>query len=230
VNIAQHLEVAARRHGGRLALIAGDRQWTYRELDEAASALAGGLAGLGLEPGERLGLHLPNWPEFVLAYYAAQKVGLVTLSLNVTYKAEKLEYILRDAAASAVITAAPVAASLPATSRTPSVRHTLDARDLGSLTGRPVRALDLDRDQTAAILYTSATTGRPKGVMLTHGNTVSNAYATVHHLRMTPEDRGLCAVPLFHCFGQNFIMNALVTAGARSCSRSASCPPSTSAP
>ena len=201
MNIAQHLEVAARRHADRLALIAGDRQWTYAELDEAASALAGGLAGLGLQPGERLGLHLPNWPEFVLAYYAAQKVGLVPLSLNVTYKAEKLEYILRDAAASAVITAAPVAANLPATNRTPSVRHTLDARDLGSLTGRPVRALDLDRDQTAAILYTSATTGRPKGVMLTHGNTVSNAYATVHHLRMTPEDRGLCAVPLFHCHG-----------------------------
>lgn len=213
MNIAQHLEFTARRHAGRTALVAGDRQWTYRELDEAASALAGGLAGLALEPGERLGLHLPNCPEFVLAYYAAQKIGLVPLSLNVAYRTEEIEYILRDAAAAAVITAAPVAANLPATSRTPSVRHTLDARDLGSLTGRPAHALDLDRDQTAAILYTSATTGRPKGVMLTHGNIVSNTYATVHHLRMTPEDRGLCAVPLFHCFGQNFIMNALVTAG-----------------
>ena len=167
MNIAQHLEFTARRHAGRTALAAGDRQWTYRELDEAASALAGGLAGLGLEPGERLGLHLPNCPEFVLGYYAAQKIGLVPLSLNVAYRTEEVEYILRDAAASAVITAAPVAANLPATSRTPSVRHTLDARDLGSLTGRPAHALDLDRDQTAAILYTSATTRRPKGVMLT---------------------------------------------------------------
>jgi long-chain acyl-CoA synthetase len=163
VNIAQHLEVTARRHAGRTALAAGDR---HRELDEAASALAGGLAGLGLEPGERLGLHLPNCSEFVLAYYAAQKIGLVPLSLNVAYRTEEIEYILRDAAASAVITAAPVAANLPATSRTPSVRHTLDARDLESLTGRPAHALDLDRYQTA-ILYTSATTGRPKGVMLT---------------------------------------------------------------
>lgn len=149
----------------------------------------------------------------MLAYYAAQKVGLVPLSLNVSYGAEELEYILCDAAAAAVITASPVAANLPATSRTPSVRHTLTTKDLGSLAGPSVRALALDRDQTAAILYTSATTGRPNGVMLTHGNVVSDTYATVHHLRMTPEDRGLCAVPLFHCVGQNFIMNALVTCG-----------------
>jgi long-chain acyl-CoA synthetase len=68
VNIAQHLEVSARHHANRPALIAGERRWTYRELDEAASALAGGFAALGLKPGERLGLHLPNWPEFVLSY------------------------------------------------------------------------------------------------------------------------------------------------------------------
>jgi len=213
VNLAQHLEVSARHHANRPALIAGERRWTYRELDEAASTLAGGFAALGLKPGERLGLHLPNWPEFVLAYYAAQKIGLVPLSLNVTYKAEELEYILCDAEASAVITAAPAAANLPARGRVPSMRHLLEAKDLASLSGRPVRALDLDRDETAAILYTSATTGRPKGVMLTHGNIVSNAHATVHHLRMTPQDRGLCALPMFHCFGQNFILNALVTAG-----------------
>jgi len=78
----------------------------------------------------------------------------------------------------------------------------------------PLRAVDAERDDVAAVLYTSATTtGRPKGVMLTHANVVSNTYATVHHLGMTREDRGLCALPLFHCFGQNFIMNALVAAG-----------------
>jgi long-chain acyl-CoA synthetase len=83
-----------------------------------------------------------------------------------------------------------------------------------SLTGDPdLRAVECDRADTCAILYTSATTGRPKGVMLTHDNVVSNTFATTHHLRMTPDDRGLCALPLFHCFGQNFIMNALVAAG-----------------
>jgi long-chain acyl-CoA synthetase len=213
VNLAQLLERSARDHADRPALIAGERRWTYRQLDDEASALAAGFAGLGLAPGDRIGLHLPNSPEFALAYYAAQKIGLVPLSLNVTYRAEEIEYIIADAAASAVVTAGPVAPNLPGRERMPSIRHVIDARDLAGLRGKPVRALDLDRETTAAILYTSATTGRPKGVMLSHANVVSNAYATVHHLRMTPEDRGLCAVPMFHCFGQNFVMNSLVTAG-----------------
>ena len=213
MNVAQLLERSALYHGERTALVAGERRWTYRELDAAVSALAGGFAGLGLVPGDRLGLHLPNWPEFALAYYAAQKCGLVPLSLNVTYKADEIEYIVGDATPTAIITADPVAGNVPSRDRMPCVRHLLNAKDLASLRGTPRRALDLDRETTAAILYTSATTGRPKGVMLTHANVVSNAYATVHHLRMTADDRGLCALPMFHCFGQNAIMNSLVTAG-----------------
>lgn len=213
MNVAQLLEQSARDFGDRPALVAGGRQWTFRELDADASALAGGLAGLGLAPGERLGLHLPNSAEFALVYYAAQKAGLVPLSLNVTYRAEEIAYIVDDARASAVVTTGALAAHLPPRSAMPSVRHVLDAGALGGLRGKPRRALDRDREETAAILYTSATTGRPKGVMLSHANVVSNAWATVHHLRMRPEDRGLCAVPMFHCFGQNFVMNALVTAG-----------------
>src|SRR5207237_9040937 len=195
VNVAQLLERSALYHADRTALVAADRRWTYRELDAAVSALAGGLAGLGLQPGERLGLHLPNWPEFVLAYYAAQKCGLVPLSLNVTYKAEEIEYIVADATPAAVITAAPVAGNLPMRDRLPSVRHLLDAKDLASLRGAPRPALDVDREATAAILYTSATTGRPKGVMLTHGNVISSADGAVRHRPLTPADGGPAAVP-----------------------------------
>src|SRR5438445_528364 len=151
-----------------------------------------------------------------LVHHAAQKLGVVPLSLNVTYAPDEIAYIVGDATPKAIVTAAAVAASLPPRDRMPSVRRVLHAEDLASLEGaKPVHALDRDRDETAAILYTSATTGRPKGVMLTHANIVSNAYATVHHLGLTADDRGLCAVPMFHCFGQNFIMNALVTAGAQ---------------
>ncbi|MBI4609750.1 MAG: long-chain fatty acid--CoA ligase [Candidatus Rokubacteria bacterium] len=221
MNVAQMLERSAFYFADRPALVFRGRRWTYRELDREASALASGLRGLGLKPGERLGLHLPNWPEFVLTYYAAQKTGLVPLSLNVTYKADELAYLCQDGEVAGVVTADPVAGNLPPRASVPSVRHLIrvgspvgDAVDFAGLRGDPAfRALDLDRDETAAILYTSATTGRPKGVMLTHANVISNAYATVHHLRMTPEDRGLCALPLFHCFGQNFVMNALATAG-----------------
>ncbi|MBI2207072.1 MAG: long-chain fatty acid--CoA ligase [Candidatus Rokubacteria bacterium] len=215
MNVAELLERSARYHADRPALLAGERRWTYRELEADAARLAGGFTALGLRPGDRLGLHLPNSAEFVLTYYAAQKAGLVPLSLNVTYAKDEIAYIASDAQPRAIVTADAVAGNLPAPADIPSVRHVLNARDLARLDGPPMRALDLDREETAAILYTSATTGRPKGVMLTHANVVSNTHATVHHLRMTPDDRGLCALPMFHCFGQNFIMNALVAAGGR---------------
>ncbi len=222
MNVAQVLERSAFHFPDRPALAFKDRRWTYRELDRDASALASGLRGLGLKPGERIGLHVPNWPEFVLTYYAAQKIGVVPLSLNVTYKADEIAYICRDGEVAAVVTADPVAGNLPPRAELPSVRHVISvgaAREgliaFATLAGDPsLRAMDLDREEMAAILYTSATTGRPKGVMLTHANVVSNVYATSHHLRMTPEDRGLCALPLFHCFGQNFVMNALVSTGS----------------
>lgn len=221
MNVAEPLERSAFYFPERPALVFKDRRWTYRELDRDASALASGLRGLGLKPGERLGLHVPNWPEFILTYYAAQKIGLVPLSLNVTYKADEIAYICRDGEVAAVVTGDAVAGNLPPRSDVPSVRQVIRVGSpaegtvsFAALRGDPgLRAVDLDREETAAILYTSATTGRPKGVMLTHANVVSNAYATAHHLRMTPEDRGLCALPLFHCFGQNFIMNALVASG-----------------
>ena len=233
MNVAHNLERAARYFPDRTALIFNERRWSYRELDRAASSLAAGLKSLGLAPGERLGLHLPNWPEFVLTYYAASKIGVVPIALNVVYKTDELAYIIGDGEAAAVVTTEPVARSLPARDRIPSVRHLIRVDGaaggaaaaragpappglaFASLEGDPgLRALDLARSEPCAILYTSATTGRPKGVVLTHENVVSNTYATNHHLRMTPGDRGLCALPLFHCFGQNFIMNALVNAGA----------------
>ncbi len=229
MNIAQNLERAARYHGGRTALVFRDRRWSFSELDRQASSLAAGLRGLGLKPGERLGLHLPNWPEFVLAYYAANKIGVVPLALNVTYRADEIAYIVSDGEVAVVVTADAVAANLPPRARMPSVKYVIRAAGgaggaplpvldgaigFETLTGDPgLRALDLDRHETCAILYTSATTGRPKGVMLTHENVVSNTWATNHHLLMTPDDVGLCALPLFHCFGQNFIMNALVSSG-----------------
>lgn len=220
MNVARSLERSAFHFPDRTALVFKDRRWAYRELDREASALASGLSALGLKPGERIGLHLPNWPEFVLTYYAALKIGAVPLSLNVTYKAGEIAYICRDGAVAAVVTADPVASNLPPRSEVPSVSHVIRVGskaeadvEFASLRGDPaLRALEVDREETAAILYTSATTGKPKGVMLTHANVVSNVNATNHHLRMTPADRGLCALPLFHCFGQNFIMNALMNA------------------
>jgi long-chain acyl-CoA synthetase len=219
MNVAHFLETSARRLPDRPALVFGDRRWTYAELDRESGRLAAGLARLGLRAGDRACLHLANRPEFVLAYYACQMLGVTPVALNVTYVPDELAYIIRDSQAAAILSAPPFAAQLPDPGETPSIRWRVGTVDPGAVAFEtlaadpPLRAIDRDRDDVAAILYTSATTGRPKGVMLSHANVVSNTHATVHHLHMTPDDRGLCALPLFHCFGQNFILNALVAAG-----------------
>ena len=219
MNVAHFLEASARHHPDRPALAFGERRWTYAELDREAGRVAAGLARLGLRPGERACLHLGNRPEFVLAYYGCQKLGVTPVALNVTYVRDELAYIIRDSEAAAILSSPPFAAQLPDPRETPSVRMRVGTGEPAAVAFEvlpadpPLRAVDADREDVAAILYTSATTGRPKGVMLTHANVVSNTYAAVHHLRMTREDRGLCTLPLFHCFGQNFIMNALVAAG-----------------
>jgi len=219
VNVAQLLEASARHFPEHLALVFGEGSWTYAGLDRDAGRLAAGLVRLGLQSGERVCLHLGNRPDFVFAYYACQKLGLTPVALNVAFKRDEIAYIVRDSRAAAILSAEPASANLPPADETPAVRLRVGVPDPGAVTVEalpadpPLRARDLDRDDVAAILYTSATTGRPKGVMLTHANVVSNANATVHHLRMTPDDRGLCALPLFHCFGQNFIMNALMAGG-----------------
>ena len=119
MNVAQVLETAARDHADRTALVVGDRTWAYRDLDAACSVLAGRLVHLGLVPGDRIGLHLPNSAEFVLAYYAAQKLGVVPLSLNATYAPDEIAYLVGDATPKAIVTAAAVAASLPPRDRMP---------------------------------------------------------------------------------------------------------------
>src|SRR5688500_12305226 len=135
MNVAQLLERSARYHADRPALIFGERRWTYAELDRDVSALAAGFASLDLRRGERVALHLPNRPDFVLAYYAALKAGLVPLSLNTSYKAEELEYIIGNAAAAMVITADGIDTSLPSRARMPSARQLLHAKDLDGLRG-----------------------------------------------------------------------------------------------
>jgi long-chain acyl-CoA synthetase len=224
MNVAQHLERAARHFGERSAIIVGERAWTYCELDQAAGRVAAGFARLGVATGDRVILLLPNSLEFVIAYFGLQKLGAVPISLNVMLKAGEIAFIANDAVAVAIVAHGALLANLPERDELPSVRQLLVVGDAAPEGATPFAALleassvrtatDLDRDAVAAILYTSGTTGRPKGAMLSHANIVSNAYATKHHLQLSHEDRLLCVLPLFHVFGQNFIMNAGVLSGS----------------
>lgn len=225
MNIFDSLERARIRFPEKDALIFKDQRLTYRQLYEQACALAAAFSRrLGIQRGDRVAIFLPNIPEFIQCYYAIEKLGALAVSLNVMLKRDEVSFILRDCGAKAVIAAAPFLDQVPETLTAlegivavgdPGRPGCLRFADL--LTERPAAepaAVRVESEDGAAILYTSGTTGQPKGVLLTHGNLLFNSKVTHHHTGMTEEDRLLCYLPLFHCFGQNFIMNTSVHVGA----------------
>jgi long-chain acyl-CoA synthetase len=223
MNIAQNLERARLFFPDKTALIFEGRAYTYRELDEDVNRLANGLRALGVERGDRVALFLPNIPAFALAYFAVQKLGGIAVSINSLFKTEEVKFIANDAGAKVLFTTEMQREYVP-DDELPALEHVVIAEGeagndlaLDELIARGdsrFRAVDMERDEPAAILYTSGTTGFPKGATLTHSNLVSNVYSTVHHTGMRPEDRLHLFLPLFHCFGQNFILNASVNACA----------------
>jgi long-chain acyl-CoA synthetase len=220
VNIALHVARGAERDPNRLALIFEERTLTYAELDRAASRLAEALGTWGLVVGDRIALFLPNVPEFMIACLGAQKFGAVVVSLNSMLKSNELEYALADCGAIALFTTADaledverVRASLPelrqvvcCVGRSPSASVREFADVLSEHEGKFV-ARELPADAPAAILYTSGTTGQPKGAVLTHGNLESNSMTTAACVGARTGDRHILYLPLSHCFGQNFIMH-----------------------
>lgn len=225
MNIAQNIERAAAHFPDQPAILFEGQSIPYRELLAQVDRTARGLASLGIEPGARVALFLPNIPAFPIAYLATIKLGAIAVSANSMLTAGELRYVLDDAGADVLFTTESL---MPAV--TPLIGEALPAHRIilcegsapGSLTltalgdghDGPLPARDMDRDDPAAILYTSGTTGRQKGATLSHGNVVSNMYSTGHALRIDPADRIMLFLPLFHCFGQNFIMNTAFNSAA----------------
>ena len=225
MNIAQHLERSASRFPDKPAIVFGERTLPYGELSAAVDRAAFGLEATGLAVGDRVALVLPNVPEFAVAYLAAQKVGAVAVSINPLLTTEELGYLLADSGARAVFTTAALLPQIePLLGAELGPERVIlcegeaagfQALDRFGPDGHgPFPARDLAPDAPAAILYTSGTTGRQKGAVLSHRNVVSNAAATSRLLPVAPTDRLLLFLPLFHCFGQNFILNTALTSGA----------------
>ena len=223
MNIAQNLERARLFFPDKPAVIFEGRTYTYRQLDEEVNRLGNGLRALGVERGDRVALFLPNIPAFPTAYFAVQKIGGIVVSINSMFKTEEVKHIVNDAGAKMVITTEAQRQFVPADDL-PTLEQIVIAEgepgndlafdDLVSKGDSHFRAEDMERDAPAAILYTGGTTGFPKGATLTHSNLVSNSFATAHHAGMGPDDRLHLFLPLFHVFGQNFIMNGGINACA----------------
>lgn len=195
----------------KTAIFFEGRQLSFAELRGAVDRVARELTALGVRPGDRVGLFLPNTPAFPVAYFAALKVGAIAVSISAALTRSEVEHIVTDSGANVVFTTEPL---LPAVEGLGE--QVLVQPDLPDSGGEPFRPVERERDDPAAILYTSGTTGKQKGATLSHGNVISNAWAGAHHMGVGQEDRLLLFLPLFDCFGQNAIMNVAFTAGHRS--------------
>ncbi len=224
MNIAQHLERTLRLFPNQPALIFEEKSFSYREIDEMSSRVANALAGSGISRGDRVALFLPNIPPFVIVYLGIQKMGAIAVAINSTLKTEELKFILDDSGAKVIVTTETLRDNVPS-EELPRLNLMLIAE--GDAFGSDIalsewmanadpkaQPVDMAPDEPAAILYTSGTTGFPKGATLSHGNVVSNVRTCVDVFKMEPEDRILLFLPVFHNFGQNAALNPCFEAGA----------------
>ncbi len=225
MNIAHNLERAVRHFPDKPAILFEGQEITYRRLEEAVNRTARGLAALGVEVGDRIALFLPNIPAFPIAYLAIQKLGAVAVSVNVMLTTRELDYVLADSRAKVIFTTEALWPALEplVAERLPRDRVVICEGEVAAVTTLPefgashkpeFKAREMDRSAPAAILYTSGTTGRQKGAVLSHGNIVSNLFTVNRYMRMTPADRSLIITPLFHVAAQNVVMNAGFNAAA----------------
>ncbi len=201
-------EAVARNPGGE-ALVCGEQRLTWQALHDAALRAAGGLAERGVACGDRVALLLGNNIEFVVTTLAAAALGAVVVPISIREQLPGISYILNQCGAAAVVHDADLGDRLPPGAEVPRLRLRISAgpcpgsEPFAALAGaaplaRPARVAEED---VAAILYTSGTTGRPKGAMLTHLNIVHSClhYETV--MALGPADRGAAVVPLSHVTG-----------------------------
>jgi long-chain acyl-CoA synthetase len=236
LNLAHNLVRNARLIPDRTAIRFGDRAWTWAEFEALSSRIAHGLAARGVGRGDHVALACPNLPWFPFAYYAILKLGAVVVPINVLLKGPEIAYHLQDSLAKAFLCfegtpdlalgeagwagfkEAGTCAHFVAITIDPAAKSPFEgATTLGALMHgmpdafEPVRTSGED---TAVILYTSGTTGRPKGAELTHANVMHNAQGVQALTKQDARDVTLICLPLFHSFGQVVQMNTAVLCGA----------------
>lgn len=217
MNLAAQLVAAAERHPRALAVADGERRVTYAELAAQAARVAGGLVGLGLGPGDRLACATRNRMETVLLWWASQWLGAVFVPLNWRLRPEELQYCVGDAESAMLVVEPASAAVVDAVGATPiiGVAGADGTRFESLLDTEPVEP-DLGRDsmETALMLYTSGTTGNPKGVPRSVHAERAAAYAHIIQCSYAEGDSTLGVMPLYHTMGQRSMLSMAVVGGA----------------
>ena len=191
-------EQSARAAPGDEALVDGERRFTYAALEREAERAAAGLAKAGVRAGERVALLVGNRAEFAIALLAAIRLGAIAVPMGTRLQTPEIAYVLQHCGAAALVHDAQLAGRLPPPAETPALR--LRCTELPR-DDAPIDAASPAEEHTAVILYTSGTTGRPKGAMLTHINIVHSALHFLHSMGLRRGERSLLAVPASHVTG-----------------------------
>jgi long-chain acyl-CoA synthetase len=212
LSLASILAESALRHSERTALLAGSERVSYAQLWEQARRYAARLRSLGIRPGDRVGVLLLNTADFPRAYYGALALGAVVVPIHALLTPEEITYILRDAKVKVLVSGGPLLANAQAGAAEAGVT----VFEAALPEEAPIDDIVIrDGDDDAVILYTSGTTGKPKGAVLSQNNIVLNASVCVNDLfYVVQDDVFLACLPLFHAFGQTVVMNAAFRAGA----------------
>jgi long-chain acyl-CoA synthetase len=217
-NLALDLTHTAQVYGQRPALKIEKDVVTYAELDQTTARVAGLLRELGVEPGDRVGVMLPNVPYFAFAYYGVLRAGGVVVPMNVLLKQREVAFHLGDSQAKLVFGwhefAEPTQHGAEETGAECVIVAPGEFEQLLARTEPATEIVDRTGDDTAVVLYTSGTTGTPKGAELTHSNLASNVKVVVRMLSIGADDVILGALPLFHAFGQTCGLNTVISSGA----------------
>jgi long-chain acyl-CoA synthetase len=225
--------LAANPEGEAVVDLAAGTRLGYRAYAETVNRLASALRAHGVRAGQPVGLHLPNVAAYPISFFALQRLGATVVPMNPLYKPDELAYILGDAGIATAITAAPLLPGLLAGAGAAGIAPRLLVLGGAQVPGGlPAGALDwhaavaagtpdpvrpdapVGPDDVATCLYTSGTTGRPKGTMLTHDNLTFDIQAAVQVFTVSSADRFLCVLPLFHSFAQMACLIAATYAGA----------------
>lgn len=216
MNIASNLEGSTLYFPNRPALSADGREITYVEFNRGANRIATALLKMGVKAGDHVGLCAPNSLEWLVFYFGILKAGAVAVTFGFSLAPDELRFLLDHAKPTILFTSDERLEGIQDLRRPGVIEKVVCPH--GDMTFQQVLdsgsdsfdAVDRDRTDTAAILYTGGTTGIPKGVMLTHENINTSAHNVAFSERSTEKDRALCFLPLNHVFGQMHIMNATI--------------------
>src|SRR5919197_2825326 len=218
-NLATILTETAERFGDRVAMKLDDLELNYALLNEASARIAGELKQRGLQQGDRVGIMLPNVPYFPVVYYGILRAGGAVVPMNVLLKGREVAFYLKDPGAKLLFAwhdfgeAAHTGAEQAGAAVIEVKPGEFEQLVMGAQADHDVA--DMASDDTAVILYTSGTTGTPKGAELTHDNLRTNARISAGLGSCDENDTVLGALPLFHSFGQTCGMNGTVSVGGQ---------------